>query len=223
MTGLAWRAVLVMSACAVLPVPTVAEDPPTPGAARWIEGMNGVQETASEVAQAHRAAMSFVDDRVLAAELEIVCRALHNAEKDARVRLRVPSASPAGRIRAAVLPEAIARLASRGMCKSGKGRAPVDGGAGSDLPGKLDQAVTLLELTPMAVAQAEQVLLQLEGSADDFEEATLELTDWASRHDELVRKLAAMNLALRHVGHGQRAGQGEKAFDALMRKLGEGL
>ena len=52
-----------------------------------------------------------------------------------------------------------------------------------------------------------------------MEEAVTELGDWLTRHDEIVRKLAAMNLALRHVHHGHLTGAGKRAFERLREVL----
>ena len=94
--------------------------------------------------------------------------------------------------------------------------------AGGDLPRAVHQAVGLLDLTPAELTAAEGALHEEERRDGDMEEAVTELGDWVTRHDELVRKLAAMNLALRHVHHGQVTGAGERAFERLRALLDAG-
>ena len=199
------------------PSPCASAEPP-PGVGQWIGGIRATRDGTLEVARAHLDAMSFVDGQILAAELAMVCRAVDLAARDARVRSRVESDTAAGRMRRAILPLVAARLKARHACLPGQARPEV--AAGGDLPRAVHQAVGLLDLTPAEARRRREGALQEEERRDgDMEEAVTELGDWVTRHDELVRKLAAMNLALRHVHHGQVTGAGERAFERLREVL----
>ena len=198
------------------PSPCASAEPP-PGVGQWIGGIRATRDGTLEVARAHLDAMSFVDGQMLTAELAMVCRAVELAARDARVRSRVESDTAAGRMRRAVLPLVAARLKARRACLPGQARPEVT--AGGDLPRAVHQAVGLLDLTPAELTAAEGALHEEERRDGDMEEAVTELGDWVTRHDELVRRFAAMNLALRHAHHGHVTGAGERAFERLREVL----
>ena len=198
------------------PSPCASAEPP-PGVGQWIGGIRATRDGTLDVARAHLDAMSFVDGQILAAELAMVCRAVDLAARDARVRSRVESDTAAGRMRRAILPLVAARLKARHACLPGQALPEV--AAGGDLPRAVHQAVGLLDLTPAELTAAEGALHEEERRDGDMEEAVTELGDWVTRHDELVRRFAAMNLALRHVHHGQVTGAGERAFERLREVL----
>ena len=137
------------------------------------------------------------------------------AARDARARSQANADTAAGRMRRAVLPLVAGRLPTRPMRpRQGRDRCP-----DVDLPKELHEAVGLLDLTPTEFAAAEKVLQDEERRDGEMVAAVTELGDWLDRHDEIVRKLAAMNLALRQVHQGHRTGAGKRAFRRLEKAL----
>ncbi len=202
---------LLLSSCSV-----AAVEPP-PGVGQWMSGILANRDQVHAIARAHRDAMSHVDGQLLSAELAMVCRAVELAAKDARVRGRTGSDSVASRVRASVLPHVAARLKARTECVAGSRRSFAEPPA--DLATRIDAAVALLDFDDDELRQVHDALAGVEKTNGDMNEAILEVGDWATRYDELVRSLAAMNLALRHAHHGQSVGAGERAFERLRELL----
>ncbi len=188
-----------------------------PGVGQWIGAIRAMREDTQEVKRVHLRAMRYVDGSILSAELAMVCRAVELAARDVRTRSRANSDTAAGRVRRAVLPLIADRLWTRHECVPG--RALPGPGPGVDLPTLVHEAVGLLDLAPSEVVATERALQAEELRDGDMEEAVTELGDWLTRHDELVRKLAAMNLALRHAHHGHLTGAGKRAFEQLEKAL----
>lgn len=193
---------------------------PPPGVGQWMSGILAVRHQGHAIARAHRDAMAHVDGQILAAELAMVCRAVELAAKDARVRARTEPDSLAGKVRASFLPHVAARLKAREECVAGSRRPYPE--SPSDIATRIDVAVSLLDLDDEELRRVHGALVDVEKADGDMEEAILEVGDWATRYDELVRKLAAMNLALRHAHHGQTVGAGDRAFERLRDLLDEG-
>ena len=207
---------LVILTLLALPFPSTPGEPP-PGVGQWIGAIRAMREETQGVEQVHLRAMRYVDGSILASELAMVCRAVELAATDARIRSRARADTAAGRMRRAILPLIAERLGARHECVPGRA-LPLPGTA-VDLPAMLHQAVSLLALSPSEVGATERALQDEERRDGDMQEAVTELGDWLTRHDEIVRKLAAMNLALRHVHHGHLTGAGKRAFEQLEKAL----
>jgi hypothetical protein len=208
-------AAIVVLALAVGSACQTSGSDPRVSADEWIAALRKVRAQTADVAKAHLAVMDFVDRQVLASELALVCRTVQLAARDARLRARVAGDSPRGRMRRAVLGAVASRLQAQTVCPRREGRDIAVPGRVDDLSATLDRATALLDLAPAEVTAAEQALLEEERRGGDLEEAFAELADWVSRHDEVVRKLAALNLALRHARRAHASGEGARSFERL--------